>query len=104
MSIAAGPHRDEEYTLPSAEALLAGTLALMTGHVQATQTRLRQQLADQIAANLSSLACAPTVSPGFAALLRALHQRWQTQGALACGNTIPPHSRTLWCLPPATLQ
>ncbi len=29
-------HHNEEYTMPSAEALLAGTLALMTGHVQAS--------------------------------------------------------------------
>ena len=34
-------HADEEYVLPTAEALLAGTLALMTGHAQSQDPEQR---------------------------------------------------------------
>ena len=37
-------HPDEEYTLPPTEALLAGTLALMTGYAQAAAGDLHRSL------------------------------------------------------------
>ena len=48
----AGSHADEEYSLPCAEALLAGTLALMTGYVQACCDSHRDAMGRKIAANL----------------------------------------------------
>ena len=47
-----GTHCDEEYSLPCAEALLAGTLALMTGYVQACCDSHRDAMGRKIAANL----------------------------------------------------
>src|SRR3989344_4516252 len=61
-----GAHCDEEYSLPCAEALLAGTLALMTGYVQACCDSHRDALRRKIAANLPLLA-APDIRERFAA-------------------------------------
>lgn len=103
MPASVNPHPDEEYTLPRAEALLAGTLALMTGHVQATQTLQQLRLAAQIAANLAALARDPALSPGFAHLLCGLQQRWQAQGTPARDASTAATQR-LWCAPPTALQ
>lgn len=70
----------EEHELPSIEAALAGTLALMTGYSQALQAELAPQhrvtMGLKIGDNLSLLADHPQLSPGFRQLLLGLQGRW----------------------------
>lgn len=79
----------EEHELPSIEAVLAGTLALMTGYSQALQAELhprqRVQMGAKIDANLAQLAQYPQLSHGFRQVLQGLQQRWQAMGACTRG-------------------
>ena len=71
----------EEHELPSIEAVLAGTLALMTGYSQALQAehdpaqRLRMGL--KVADNLALMVDHPQLSLGFRQVLLGLQRRWQ---------------------------
>lgn len=67
---------DEEYSLPRAEALLAGTLALMTGHAQACCDTHRQTMGRKIVSNLQMLAHTGMFTPHFGTMLRNLQDRW----------------------------
>jgi hypothetical protein len=71
----------EEHELPSVEAVLAGTFALMTGYSQALQADLhpqqRLQMGAKIVANLDLLASHPTLSENFQRLLLGLRARWR---------------------------
>ncbi|CAM3366738.1 hypothetical protein [Polaromonas hydrogenivorans] len=105
--------------MPSAEALLAGTLALMTGIAQGCCDRHRQMMSHKIIANLAQLADHPMASPGFratAANLRVFWVRLLRQGDAPAGAdqaTAPsghaeplrsdPH-RALWHATPETVQ
>jgi hypothetical protein len=75
-------HRNEEHELPSLEAVLAGTLALMTGYSQALQAELgpqvRLHMGLKIGDNLSMLAGHPQLSTGFRQVLLGLQDRWQS--------------------------
>lgn len=75
----------EEYELPRAEALLAGTLALMTGYGQsllaASAPDSRLAINQRIAANLEALSRAPELSPPFRVLSERLSRLWH---AMAC--------------------
>src|SRR5215216_616633 len=62
--------------LPPAEALLAGTLALMTGHAQACCEGQRALLAQKIIANLLTLSHHPAAPPNFRAIAANLHPLW----------------------------
>lgn len=97
-------HLNEEYTMPCAEALLAGTMALMTGHVQACCGAHREAMVGKIVANLTALAEDPLLSPGFKTLLWALRQRWQTQGQGAPLAQLPAAERSLWHSSPEAVQ
>ncbi|MGQ0711761.1 MAG: hypothetical protein ACT4NV_18670 [Rhodoferax sp.] len=66
----------EEYTLPSAEALLAGTLALMTGHTQSECARQRSLMELKIVANLQQLARCQDLSESFRTLAQSLQRHW----------------------------
>lgn len=68
--------RDEEYEMPCAEALLAGALALMTGHAQACCDHHRDELARKIVENLSVLSQHAMLSPDFKTVVWSLHTRW----------------------------
>ena len=72
---------DEEHELPSVEAVLAGTLALMTGYSQALQAALdprqRLKMGEKIGTNLSLLVDHPLLSLGFRQVLLGLQGRWQ---------------------------
>lgn len=72
-------HADEEYRMPCAEALLACTLALMTGHAQACCDNHRQLTARKITHNLAQLSGHPLLSPQFRSMLWNLRTRWQQQ-------------------------
>src|SRR6188474_486809 len=62
--------------LPPAEALLAGTLALMTGHAQACCEGQRALMAKKIIANLFMLSRHPGAPPNFKAIAANLHPLW----------------------------
>jgi hypothetical protein len=74
----------EEHELPCIEAVLAGTLALMTGYSQALQAALgpqhRLKMGAKIGHNLSLLADHPQLSPGFRQVMLGLQGRWLAMG------------------------
>jgi hypothetical protein len=71
---------DGEYTLPSAEAMLAGTLALMTGHAQNSCPNRRMLMALKIRHNLDQLRGHTGLTEQFRTVLLRLCHEW---GALA---------------------
>lgn len=70
----------EEHELPSVEAVLAGTLALMTGYSQALQADLHPEqrllMGAKIGRNLALLQGHPLLSEAFQRILAGLHGRW----------------------------
>lgn len=101
---------DEEYSLPCAEAVLAGTLALMTAYMQACGGPQRDAMGHRIAAGLQDLARSGQFTPHFRALLASLQRRWVQQCAAKC--TVPrpaalslaEQRRALWVPAPKALQ
>lgn len=84
------PAFTEDHELPSVEAVLAGTLALMTGYSQSLQADLpphnRVPMGRKIGENLALLADHPALSEAFQRILLGLRARWQamsecTEGA-----------------------
>lgn len=67
---------DEEYEMPCAEALLAGTLALMTAYAQSGREGHRAMMAKKVASNIQVLAQHPLLSRGFKTMLARLQVRW----------------------------
>lgn len=71
---------DEELVLPRLEAILAGTLALMTGYSQALQAALhpaqRLAMGRKIGGNLGLLAGHPALSENFQRIVLGLEARW----------------------------
>ena len=66
----------EGQQLPSAEAVMAATLALMTGHAQACCDKRRWAMLTKTIANLRLLAQHPEVSSGFKSVADQLHAMW----------------------------
>lgn len=108
MAIAAEPHLNEEYTMPRTEALLAATLALMTGLVQSDTGIDREAMSHKICANLSALSGDPLLSPGFQSLLWVLCSRWQHQAqGVVRGRGVTDRrseARNLWHHSPEAVQ
>lgn len=110
--------------MPSAEALLAGTLALMTGIAQGCCDSHRAVMVKKVIANLSMLSCHPMASSGFKATIANLRIFWlrileQGQALAdtdpaeaASGHGEPFHTliqqprlhHTLWHAAPETVQ
>ena len=67
---------DDEYTMPCAEAILAGTLALMTGHARCACAQHRDIMASKAASNLILLARHPLLSEGFKTVAFKMHTQW----------------------------
>ena len=107
---ASGAHCDEEYSLPCAEALLAGTLALMTGYVQACCDSHRDAMGRKITANLQILADAEGFTPHFRTVVWSLQGRWAQQGAgqgadaANAALSAAEQRRALWLAAPETVQ
>jgi hypothetical protein len=78
-------HATEEHELPSIEAVLAGTLALMTGYCQALQAELNPEhrllMGAKIGNNLALLTEHPLLSSGFRRVLMGLQQHWMLMSA-----------------------
>ena len=107
----------EEHPMPAVEAMLAGTLALMTGYSQFLQAAEnpahRLSMGEKIAHNLGLLAGHPMLSPDCRCVLAMLRERWTVmssctaEAATACtarGEAVPGHDPRLSCPAPATLQ
>jgi len=92
---------DIEMELPCAEALLAGTLALMTGHAQACCENHRGLMNRKIVAQLGLLAEHPVLSPAFRTALWNLRTHWQI--LLERGHPPAPDTR-LWHASPGVVQ
>ncbi len=102
---------DEEYTLPSVEALLAGTLALMTGYAQSPRDDPHRALmAGKLIANLLRLSGHPQLSPPMQTMLANLRTRWQLElengpsGARETAAAPPLRPTPLWHPMPNRLQ
>ena len=100
----------QEHHMPPVEAVLAGTLALMTGYSQFLQAEAnpahRIGMGEKITRNLAMLSEHPQLSPDCRRVLWHLHERWAvmascTRDAGAVGLAPPddafpaPASRTL---------
>ena len=97
----------EEYELPCTEALLAGTLALMTGYAQsARECPHRPLMAGKLVSNLLYLSAHPQLSAPMQTMLSNLRTRWQlevenTAADAEAGDTVPT---PLWHPVPASVQ
>lgn len=92
---------EEEYHLPSVEALLAGTLALMTGYAQGHCEHRRMLMAAKIVANLSQLTEHPLLSSQFQTALWGLRKHWQAMQTQSAATAADP---PLWHAQPSSLQ
>ena len=87
---------DEEHELPTVEAVLAGTLALMTGYSQSLLAELNPEhrvlMGRKIGNNLALLVEHPQLSASFHLVLGGLKQRWaQMAGCTAEAAPASPH-------------
>lgn len=99
------PCADEEYTLPSVEALLAGTLALLTGYAQsAPDCAHRPLMARKVVSNLFFLAAHPQLSAPMQTLLGNLRTRWQLEVEKDAPTLHASAPRALWHGTPEAVQ
>jgi hypothetical protein len=90
-----GTTNDEEHELPTVEAVLAGTLALMTGYSQTLQADQHPQqrlfMGEKIGRNLALLAEHPALSEPFHHVVLGLRSRWLMMSACtqAAGGSSP---------------
>lgn len=101
----------EEHHMPQVEAVLAGTLALMTGYSQFLQAEAnpahRIGMGEKITRNLAMLAEHPQLSPDCRSVLWQLHERWAVMSSCTLETApialSPPEDA--WMAPPSrTLQ
>ena len=104
-------HLDEvcaEHVMPSAEAMLAGTLALMTGYAQHTDAGIRSLMAKKVVSNLFFLSGHPHLTDAFRSMLGNLRTRWQMEAAKgaqhACDVQSARQPEPLWHATPASVQ
>lgn len=91
-----------EFVLSNVEAVLAGTLALMTALVQGCCEEHRRALRIKVIANLVELEHHANLSQQFRAVASHLQQHWH---ALDRGPTPePPGDPRLWHMPPGVMQ
>lgn len=94
-----------EHTLPCAEALLAGTLALMTGYAQQADAGTRTLMARKVVSNLFFLSGHPQLSDAFKTLMGNLRTRWQLEvEATSDAATLPTVHSSLWHASPGAVQ
>lgn len=96
---------DEEYTLPPVEALMAGTLALLTGYAQsAPDCAHRPLMAAKLVSNLFFLSGHPDLSAPMQTMLANLRTRWQMEAERQQTHTSPSAPTPLWHTAPAGVQ
>jgi hypothetical protein len=93
--------RSEEYLLAHSEALLAGTLALMTGQAQASCREARCLMTHRICANLWELGQHPALNADFRAAVRRLHEHWCRMEAELSGSSSVSERTADQCHPPS---
>jgi hypothetical protein len=71
----------ETHVLPCAEAVLAGTLALMTGHAQCGCKNQKRMMASKISANLAGIDSLTGLSPNFKIVMQRLQAHWERLAA-----------------------
>ena len=71
--------RDPAQGLPGTDALLAGTLAVMTAYAQSCCDGCRTLMAQKIISNLFMLAQHPVAAPAFRSMAGNLHGCWVRQ-------------------------
>lgn len=104
-SSSAETQADEEYELPCAEALLAGTLALMTAYAQGSPDCCgRPQMAAQLVSNLIRLSHHPAFTPTMHIVLKRLSGSWQQQLTGHAPAMPTPQPATLWHDVPQAVQ
>jgi hypothetical protein len=83
----------DEITLPCAQALLAGTLALMSAYAaplagaSAATAEGRAQMARKVVENLSFLREHPGLAPAMRTVVTKLHVHWSA--LVDCGRELP---------------
>ena len=101
-------HSDEEYRLPCTEALLASTMALMTGHAHTAEAPYRDAMARKIIVNLQALSQMPGLTEHFCTMLRGLQTHWapkaERHAAEAALRDPEPRPQALWHAAPEALQ
>jgi len=93
--------------MPCAEAMLAGTLALMTGYAQHQDAGVRSLMARKVVSNLFFLSGHPHLSDAFRTMLGNLRARWQADCIeLATGADLATavDSKTIWHSAPVNIQ
>lgn len=101
----AAPCCEEEYTLPSVEALMAGTLALLTGYAQsAPDCAHRPLMAKKVVSNLFFLSAHPQLSPPMQTMLANLRTRWQLELEKDAPARLPGVPSSLWHGAPEAVQ
>lgn len=105
-------HEDEEHVMPCAEAMLAGTLALMTGHAQSACAIQRDLMGRKIRSNLFFLGQHTGLSPSFRTVVQRMHRHWDALlkagdrpaagQALNTDDLLP--ERRLWHTTASTIQ
>lgn len=96
---------EEEYLLPCAEALLAGTLALMTAYAQGSPSCCgRPLIAAQLVSNLIRLSHHPAFTPTMHTVLNRLCGSWQQQVTGNESTTPTPQPSQLWHRTPQVVQ
>ncbi len=74
------PCFEDEYVMPTVEALMAGTLALLTGYAQsAPDCAHRPLMAKKVVSNLFFLSGHPQLSAPMQTMLANLRTRWQLE-------------------------
>lgn len=98
----------EEHVMPCAEAMLAGTLALMTGYAQQGDAGVRSLMARKVVSNLFFLAGHPHLSDAFRTMLGNLRAHWQAEvskaGQPAALDLRPAAPQHLWHATPVAVQ
>ncbi len=96
---------DEEYVMPTVDALMAGTLALMTGYAQADPAGgQRRLLAHKLVSNLLLLSEHPQISPSLRCMLTRPRARWQIEHEQAASAQRVPEPTSLWHAAPGVVQ
>ncbi|MBA4261203.1 MAG: hypothetical protein C0443_04050 [Comamonadaceae bacterium] len=99
------PCIEEEYTLPSVEALMAGTLALLTGYAQsAPDCAHRSLMAKKLVSNLFFLSGHPQLSAPMQTMLGNLRTRWQLELEKDAPTQHASAPRSLWHATPEVVQ